>query len=101
MIDIAEFSALKGIPLDLRVVTEWCDNPDLAFAAYVLENHSVFDYQHLRCAMQILQAVNREDVREFYKQYSNHPEIGYRSLANDSLEIQRQRGWISKLPVWA
>ncbi|HYG75673.1 MAG TPA: hypothetical protein VEK08_11770 [Planctomycetota bacterium] len=93
MIPIQEFLSLKKLALDQKVVGEWEHAADPDFVAYVLEKHSELDYQHLRCAMRILQNVNREDVRRFFETYLGHSEIGYSSLARGSLDLQRQRGW--------
>lgn len=94
MINIQEFLALKKLPLDIKVVEEWVHSIDDAFIAYVLSHHHEFDYQHLRCAMRLLQNVNRDDVREFYAQFVDHENMGYRTLARGSLDLQRERGWI-------
>ena len=98
MVDITEFLALKGLSLDLKVVREWAE-PDPAFVAYALRHHREFDMQHLRCAMQMLQAVNSDTVRELFLQYSDHPVTGCRAMARGSLELHRERGWTSEAPA--
>jgi|ERR1043165_7531568 hypothetical protein len=96
MIPVPEFLRLSSPALDLKVVREWQYESDPMFVEYVLQHRAELNYQHLRCALRILQNVNRADVRELFKHYSTHSEIGYRSLAQGSLEEQQKRGWCSQ-----
>jgi hypothetical protein len=93
MIPIDEFLNLKPLVLDLKVIHEWQHAADDAFVAFILQHHLELDYPHLRCALRILQNVDRADVRNLFRQYVNHSELGYRVLAQGSLDEQRKRGW--------
>ena len=96
MIDVQEFISLCKIPLELRVINDWLHAADDKFVDYIVSHHRELDYQHLRCAMQLLQDANRDDVREFYSQYVDHENMGYSTLARGSLDLQRERGWIAQ-----
>lgn len=99
MIPIPEFLALCPPGLDLKVLREWQHSADYPFVEYVLHHHSELDYPHLRCAMRILQNVDRHDVRELFVQYLSHAEAGLRAMAQGSLDEQLKRGWCSETPA--
>lgn len=93
MIPIPEFLAVRPPALDVRVLREWQHAADDEFVDFVLASHSELDYPHLRCALRILQNVDRPGVRDLFRRYLSHAEPGYRAIAQGSLDEQQKRGW--------
>ena len=100
MISFEEFVSLNGGHLALRVAKEWQFEVDDSFIEQVISRALELDEHHLRCAIEMLGKLNRDDVRKFARQYVDSSSLAVSAAARDLFDDHFRKGWISRPPGW-